>query len=431
MLRTKKIRRSVVFILFLFTVAVFPQQNKSGKGESPNENFRVYFDIISFKGNQPGKTEIKVFLQVPYKSLSFIKKGKKFFGGYSVDILFYDQKGEKPIFEKIWNEEFFVNNYRQTESGKSYHISYRAISMTPGEYVLKGNIHDKYSPSDINFNAKVGVREIDSTFGMSDVIFTSGETGDKNSRVIIPNISNIVTGSDDSVNVYYQVYSDKKRGAMARYRIYSKEEDESFLVSEYLDLMPGTNDVFFTIKDVKFKLGKYNLTVELTAEDTARSISVSKNFTSIIKYYPRSIVNLNQAIKEMIYIAPPSVVDEIEDAPSYGEKLKRFKEFWKSKDPSPSTPRNEVLNEYYRRVEYANRHFKHYFPGWKTDMGKVYITLGPPHQIDRHPLELGTNPYEIWTYFDLNRQFVFLDETGFGDYRLITPLYGDWYKYRQ
>ncbi len=420
----------MVFVAVLF-LNNFSYSKDGSSSSTSNQDFKVYFDILSYKGKEPEKTDIKVFLQIPYKSLSFIKKGNKFLGGYSVDIVFFDKEKGKPKFEKVWNEEFLVDNYKETESGKSYHISYRTISTTPGEYFLKGSIRDKYSLSNIVFNAKVQVRKINADFGMSDIMFTNSNNSKNNSKMIIPNISNIVTNSDNSVKIYFQVYSDKKRGAMAKYRIYGKEEDESFLVSEYLDLKPGVNDIFYNIKNVDFKLGEYFLTVSLTAEDTALTISSRKRFTSIIKYYPKSITNLNQAIKEMVYIAPPTVIDKIEDAPTYGEKLERFKAFWKSKDPSPSTPRNEVLNEYYRRVEYANRHFKHYFPGWKTDMGKVYITLGPPHQIDRHPLELGTNPYEVWTYFDINRQFVFVDETGFGDYRLITPLYGDWYKYRQ
>ena len=430
--KQRKIFLLIPLLLLLFSVSLVAQNKQNtGKQQKGNTNFQVFFDIISFKGDVPGKTDIKVFLQVPYRSLSFIKRGKLFYGEYSVDLIFYDKDEKNVLFEKIWNEKLKVKNYRQTESKKSYNISFKDILLTPGDYAVKGNIADKYSLENITFNAKLNVRKIDTAFGMSDVIFNEVENRDKASKVIIPNVSNIVTNKDGSLNVYYQVYSDKPRGAMAKYRIYSKVEDESFLVSDYLDLKKGTNDIFFTINNIEFKLGKYNLTVSVTAEDTAETVSTSKDFISIIKYYPRSITDLDQAIKEMVYIAPPSEIDKIMEAKTYSEKLKRFEAFWKSKDPSPSTPKNEVLNEYYRRVDYANRHFKHYFPGWKTDMGKIYITLGPPHQIDRHPLELGTNPYEIWIYYDLNRRFVFLDETGFGDYRLITPLYGDWYKYRQ
>ena len=86
--------------------------------------------------------------------------------------------------------------------------------------------------------------------------------------------------------------------------------------------------------------------------------------------------------------------------------------------------------EYYRRVEYANAHFKGYFKGWKSDMGMVYITLGPPDQVTRRPYEMDSRPYEVWEYYTLNMNFVFVDNTNFGDYRLQNPTYGDWFRYR-
>jgi len=89
------------------------------------------------------------------------------------------------------------------------------------------------------------------------------------------------------------------------------------------------------------------------------------------------------------------------------------------------------MNEYYRRIDYASKNFKSYNNGWNTDMGMVYVTLGPPDQVDRNPMAIDTKPYEVWQYYDLNRQFVFQDETGFGDYRLLNPQYGEWNRYRQ
>lgn len=63
-------------------------------------------------------------------------------------------------------------------------------------------------------------------------------------------------------------------------------------------------------------------------------------------------------------------------------------------------------------------------------MGMVFIILGTPSNIDRHPFELDSKPYEIWHYYEINRQYVFVDYTGFGDYRLVTPFYGDVNKFR-
>ena len=32
--------------------------------------------------------------------------------------------------------------------------------------------------------------------------------------------------------------------------------------------------------------------------------------------------------------------------------------------------------------------------------------------------------YESWHYFEINKDFVFVDENGFGDFRLKTPYFG-------
>ncbi len=104
--------------------------------------------------------------------------------------------------------------------------------------------------------------------------------------------------------------------------------------------------------------------------------------------------------------------------------------FWKKRDPNPNTPRNEKMEEYYARVDYANKHFSHYIDGWRTDMGMVYIMFGAPNNVDRHPFDLDAKPYEIWAYYDLNYSFVFVDQTGFGDYRLETPVWDVWNRVR-
>jgi hypothetical protein len=79
------------------------------------------------------------------------------------------------------------------------------------------------------------------------------------------------------------------------------------------------------------------------------------------------------------------------------------------------------MEEYYARVAYANRNFKQYMEGWKTDRGMVLIRFGSPQNVERHPFNSESKPYEIWYYYDQNREFIFVDETEFGDYRLQYP----------
>ena len=60
--------------------------------------------------------------------------------------------------------------------------------------------------------------------------------------------------------------------------------------------------------------------------------------------------------------------------------------FWKQRDPTSGTARNEFKEEHYRRVSYANEYFGRGTPrpGWKTDQGRIYIVLGKPNSIETY-----------------------------------------------
>ncbi len=81
------------------------------------------------------------------------------------------------------------------------------------------------------------------------------------------------------------------------------------------------------------------------------------------------------------------------------ERYEFIERFWQQRDPSSGTTKNEFRDEHYRRLAYANERFRAAEPGWKTDRGRIYITWGPPDQIESHPSgDGGSGPYEIWIY---------------------------------
>jgi len=74
--------------------------------------------------------------------------------------------------------------------------------------------------------------------------------------------------------------------------------------------------------------------------------------------------------------------------------------FWKSKDPTPTTDRNEALVEFERRVDYVFTHFSRDwdmvsrgYPPWDT-RGEVYIRLGEPDET----IDAG-QAWEEWSYY--------------------------------
>jgi GWxTD domain-containing protein len=55
--------------------------------------------------------------------------------------------------------------------------------------------------------------------------------------------------------------------------------------------------------------------------------------------------------------------------------------FWQRRDIDPTTPENEFRERYEKRAFEATRKFgATTIPGWKTDMGKIYMMVGPPDE---------------------------------------------------
>ncbi|NWF84273.1 MAG: GWxTD domain-containing protein, partial [Bryobacteraceae bacterium] len=78
---------------------------------------------------------------------------------------------------------------------------------------------------------------------------------------------------------------------------------------------------------------------------------------------------------------------------SDAEREHFIEQFWLRRDPSPGTPANEFKEEHYRRIRYANDRFSDGVPGWRTDRARVYISLGPPDEIESYP-----GLKETWKY---------------------------------
>jgi GWxTD domain-containing protein len=120
------------------------------------------------------------------------------------------------------------------------------------------------------------------------------------------------------------------------------------------------------------------------------------------------------------------------------EREQFIENFWLRRDPTPDTVENEFKEEHYRRIAYANEHFASGIPGWKTDRGRIYITFGPPDEIDAHPSggtyerppeegggETSTYPFEQWRYRyieDVGTNIIieFVDTTMSGEYRMTS-----------
>ena len=80
------------------------------------------------------------------------------------------------------------------------------------------------------------------------------------------------------------------------------------------------------------------------------------------------------------------------------------------------------MEEYFNRVNYTIEHFSGWEAGWETDRGMVYILFGAPDEINRYNSNNNLNKArQVWVYRKIGKEFSFIDQNGFGDYRLDSP----------
>lgn len=393
-------------------------------------NPKYYQDFLNFASDQENKTRIDIFIQVPYTEIQFVKTSKGFSASYTTTISVYDENKEKLQVEKSWKEKIDAIDFEQTISKNNYNLSMKSFYLTPGTYLLSTSVEDEDSRKKFSSENHYVVRDLSKGISVSDIMLVSKQTHDEGNNKLVPNVSRNITSKRDGIPMFFEIYSDNPQNIKMEFEI---KDDQSNVVHKdtvLKQLDSGRTQVIHTIKDISLGLGNYLVTVNVLNSTNEKLCQVSKGFISRWIGIPMTIHDLDKAISQLIYIASPSEIDYIEEAKEQKEKIARYLDFWKKKDPTPNTEENEIFNEYYRRISYANENFSHYVEGWRSDRGMVFIILGSPNNVDRHPFDLESKPYEVWQYYELNRSFVFVDQTGFGDYRLVTPLYGDDFRYR-
>jgi GWxTD domain-containing protein len=421
----------LLVLSFVFAANIFAQDNISNEPKK-NISDAVYFqDYVNFASDKPGFSRVDVFIQVPYKNVKFVKSNQGFTAKYSITASVFDSSGSKLIVEKTWNETINVIDYNLTITKENYNLSKRSFELSHGKYKIKTIMTDKDSKQEAVGENSFVVKSYDNNISISDLLLISKADSTNSKSGVVPNISRNYPSSKDRVKFYFEIYlkDSVEIKKSIEYSVLNSEKQIIHSQVEERKLNPGTNQILVMLNEFPFDLGIYTLVASIK-DSSGTIISSTKSFYSHWKGLPSIVKDIDKAIAQTVYIATPDEIDIMKEGTTLQDKTKRFLEFWKKKDPSKNNDENEIFDEYFRRIAYADENFSNYSEGWKSDRGMVYTILGVPNNVDRHPFEYDSKPYEVWEYYDLNRSFIFIDQTGFGDYRLVTPLSGDLYRYR-
>lgn len=158
--------------------------------------------------------------------------------------------------------------------------------------------------------------------------------------------------------------------------------------------------------------------IELVISDF-ESFQNKKVFRNVVRWInkPKSLSDPQIAIKLLKFIVSEDSVKSL--LKNYDDYEKALIEFWKKSDPSPSTEFNELMAEFYSRIDFANENFSTItgLRGVETDRAKIYVLYGKPTSIERGSDSEG-NIFETWLYSKLQKIFYFVDKKGIGEFVL-------------
>lgn len=157
--------------------------------------------------------------------------------------------------------------------------------------------------------------------------------------------------------------------------------------------------------------------------------SVQRN-SAVVSFSQNWVVtNFDDLLSLLRYFGHDTRLNAMRKAKA-GDRASLWRDFYRATDPNVQTPENEMLDRYFGLVGVSNQRFLgEGVPGWRTDRGEVFISLGDPDEIlDQGSQQQGR--YVRWAYNDLRLVLFFQDVTGFGRFRLTPASRSDFERVR-
>jgi GWxTD domain-containing protein len=358
-------------------------------------------------------------ISIPYDNLIFLRSDSGFSASFEiVTSIFRDGSGLYA--ERITPQDASTMMFAETNSRVRNAVHVEEFIVPSGDYRVRVELTvDKESKRKSKWEGKISLPPADPLLRLSDIYWVSEDV--TQAELGMPRLVEGFPTNEPEARARVQLYSSGPHDIHLMWMVLNEKNDT---VRAQTDTTRPTE----TIQTHEYSLEIRGLpperyVLQIEAEGNGRREVRTRQFTVRIPGVPLSVTDFDLAVRQMKYIASSAEWNEFRSAmPQERERL--FNAFWKKRDPTPDTEENELLEEYFRRVEYANEKFATHRPGWETDRGRIYIMYGEPTDIERHPFESDSRPYEIWFYSQIARKFVFVDYTGFGDYTLVGPEWG-------
>ncbi|HEX3072494.1 MAG TPA: GWxTD domain-containing protein [Ignavibacteriales bacterium] len=418
---------SLTVLLFIFT-SVYSQPRRDGR---ILQNAKFYAECLAFPSG--GSYESYVAYRIPFNNLVFIKENGSYAAGYTVNIEVRDSLSSSIIARESAAGSEKAPSFENTNSNEIYSQGYVRLNLKPGLYQVFVTLDDLNSAGeiplppiklDIDSSAKIlapiviNNQEHSNGFELTNF----GDAVPFNSNrydLLIPVVSDTIS------KIYVEILNNNKHVSDAELEL---SGDAAFKLegSNRNIMLTGTNSGpssvrYFILKDFNKNLreGVFQTNFRLEKNSAGKKIF---SMPVVWLQKPFSLTNIDFSLRVLEYLAEPKEIKAIKKADEDSLYSSLFN-YWKKYDPTPNTEFNELMSEYYKRADHALRNFSNIgkVNGAESDMGKIYILYGEPVEKKRFYTD-EKKPAEVWVYKNPPNQFIFVDQTGAGDYKLNKPL---------
>lgn len=421
----------IPFILFtLFSTTILAQSRIEPNTSLVESELHLYKAAEGFTG---------YFLyKIPHSRLVFLKKENVFQAGFKVSIEIREQKSGAII--RDFNEQYTsVQEFQLTNAPYLYVQGIMKFKINSGEHSLTPVYSDLNSNREFQSKPILFYTDsIDQVFGSPVIITSEKQRCHDEEFYKLANYSASFPFSSESYSLLIPVFDEDinnvnveitKKGS--KQIDFSSNIDEYFessvnfaicegnIVFEEIKNLESEVIRFFVLRDLSIQLfeGLYSLSVSTFSEQ-----NVHRKYDIAVRWInkPRSLIEPEKSLDYLLLIENPEIVSELKDVRK-DDLQKSLFEFWKKYDPTPETKYNELMTEFYSRIDYSEQNFRALSNnnGVRSDRGKIYVQFGNPESMERFTDEYG-RMLEQWKYLNPVRIFTFIDKKGTGNFTLLN-----------
>lgn len=371
--------------------------------------------VISLRPD--GRPALGVSISLPYDQLQWLRTSRGYAAASEFTVVFEPSHGSAQVGD-VWDRALLVADFRSTVSTGISDLERRTFDVPPGAYWVRVGVRDLNTEVASVAQDQLDVPDYSKVLlGLADLELGVMEAGEVFRPVPTRQYGVNVARLASRVALFDRHDGAWPRSYPLRYRILDESGKAVAAGTRIVSLEQSPQSVIVAPDSLGLFLGGYVFEVELG--EGRSKWRVERSFEVEESGPPRGS-EFARMLEPLSYIADAREIDVLRKLPPEGQAA-GWNEFWRRRDPTPETPRNEAMLEFFRRVRHSERHFQTVGPGWRSDMGRIYIKYGEPDQIESRPSSSAESPQEIWYYNRPYRRFVFVDREGFGRFVLLGP----------